>query len=397
MSVSLPFMDVIRDLDQMPPLLQRHRNLIPRVWGTLPRLVVYYQTHHDSSGNPISILPLTQPGIGVTHLIVAAIHINSDPEKLTLNDHPPSHPRNDTLWAELRVLQATGVKVLGMLGGAARGSYQRLDGSQAQFERYYCPLRDMLREKGFDGIDLDVEEEMSLDGIIYLIDRIRDDFGRDFIITLAPVAMALLDEDRNLSGFSYHSLEIKRGCEIAWYNVQFYCGWGDLSDTRMYDLMDRTGWTPIKLVVGMVTSPANGSGFVPFQQLGQVLMRLRGWYGGRFGGVAGWEYFNSLPGGSDRPWIWAQGMTTLLTRPLFPQDPPPDRRMMQQLAEATRASDAILNAAEDAAAKAAQDKAAKANTDVTTRLNEADPDISSGSSAPVPAKFDYYSDGSINE
>ncbi|WP_254517501.1 hypothetical protein, partial [Salmonella enterica] len=76
---------------------------------------------------------------------------------------------------------------------------------------YYAPVRDMVRKHALDGIDLDVEEEMSLGGVIRLIDRIRQDFGKDFIISMAPVAAALLDPVRNLSGFDYEALEVMRG------------------------------------------------------------------------------------------------------------------------------------------------------------------------------------------
>ncbi|OBT51568.1 hypothetical protein VE04_08384, partial [Pseudogymnoascus sp. 24MN13] len=71
---------------------------------------------------------------------------------------------------------------------------------------------------------------MSLAGVIRLIDRLRSDFGGGFIITLAPVATtrATRDPRANLSGFDYADLESERGSEIAWYNAQFYCGWGDV-------------------------------------------------------------------------------------------------------------------------------------------------------------------------
>src|SRR5262249_39775602 len=163
-----------------------------------------------------------------THLILAACHINASPSDITLNDHPPNHPRFQTLWAELRVLQASGIKVLLMLGGAAKGTYTRLESEQ--FEAYYAPLRQLIKERNLDGIDLDVEEPMTLGGIIKLIDRLRADFGPGFIITMAPVAMALLDPEKNLSGFDYEALEVMRSKEIAWYNTQFYCGWGNLSN-----------------------------------------------------------------------------------------------------------------------------------------------------------------------
>ncbi|KAM3068899.1 hypothetical protein ACMFMG_004072 [Clarireedia jacksonii] len=280
-----------------------------------PRIVVYYQTLHHPDGRSISILPLiTQPRIAVTHVIIAALHINDPPGNITLNDHSPSHPRHQTVWAELRILQASGIKVLGMLGGAAKGSYKRFDTlNEASFEAYYIPLRNVIRERGLDGLDLDVEERMSLEGIGRLITRLKADFGPEFIITLAPVASALLSEwpEHNLSEFPYDMLEIEHGEKIAWYNTQFYCGWGDISTTRGYDFLMMKGWPAEKIVVGLVTNPGNGSGFVDFSLLQEVLLTLKNKYPG-FGGVMGWEYFNSFPGDKDRPWEWAAFMTRIL-------------------------------------------------------------------------------------
>lgn len=275
-----------------------------------PRVITYYQTHHNPDGTPISVLPLIEGGTtSLTHLILAALHINDHPAALTLNDHPPSHARNATLWAELRALQRAGVKVMAMLGGAAKGTYARLSGSDAAFEAYYLPLRDLVRERALDGLDLDVEEETPLPAIVRLVDRLRADFGPAFIISLAPVASALLDPRANLSGFDYEALEVLRGREIAFYNAQFYCGWGSAADARTYAAILARGWPADKVVVGLVTNPANGAGFVEWAALAPVLTGLAAW---GFGGVMGWEYFNSLPGGRERPWEWAGMMGALL-------------------------------------------------------------------------------------
>lgn len=175
-----------------------------------------------------------------------------------------------------------------------------------------------MRERGFDGLDLDVEEEMSLGGVIRLIDRLKSDFGPQFIITLAPVAAALLSDkpEHNLSGFSYEALEVMRGSAISWYNTQFYCGWGDISSTAHYDMIIARGYHPSKVVLGMVTNPGNGAGWVPFEILQEVLLNLRTRYGPAFGGVMGWEYFNSLPGDKERPWEWATFMSRNLREDL---------------------------------------------------------------------------------
>ncbi|KAK6074912.1 chitinase [Seiridium cupressi] len=390
---------------------------IPRT--SLPRLILYHQTVNDPSGNPISILPLiTQPDISVTHLIVAAIHINSDPSGLTLNDHPPSDPRFATLWAELRIAQASGISVLGMLGGAAKGSFTRLDQDENTFEVYYTPLRDMIRDRGLDGLDLDVEEPMSLAGIIRLIDRLRADFGPSFLITLAPVAAALLDSRRNLSGFDYEALEVMRGKDIAWYNAQFYCGWGDASTPFMYEMCVARGWDPRKVVMGLITTSDNGSGmplpsyliafisnflcclakllgtaffvrplrvlltsicgigWVPWEVLGPNLVLLRKRLGNeRFGGVMGWEYFNSSPGGKERPWEWAQRMTKLLRDD----------------------GGKSLDLLPDINAEGAKQETAcsKESTPTSSSVFEIDPDTEADAEAPLPDDFQYYSDGPL--
>ncbi|KAK4670145.1 uncharacterized protein QC763_209140 [Podospora pseudopauciseta] len=289
---------------------------------------------------------------------------------------PPSHPRFQTLWAELRILQASGIKVLGMLGGAAKGSFTRLDypSSTPDFEKYYAPLAALIKEQSLDGLDLDVEEEMTLGGIIHLIDRLRSDFGPGFIITLAPVAAALLNHQHNLSGFDYEALEVMRGREISWYNTQFYCGWGDCSNPVMYEMLLVKGWDPEKIVVGLVTNPENGGGFVPFEVLGNVIPLLAGRHP-RFGGVMGWEYFNSLPGGRERPWEWAELMGGYLR----------GRRSVDD--------QGLKQAEEDV--KRLREKAEQERK----RGAAADSDGEDGNEVqvPVPKDFEYHSDGLLED
>jgi chitinase len=260
-----------------------------------------------------------------------------------------------------------------MLGGAGKGSFTRLDLDEATFEAYYCPLRDLVRERGLDGLDLDVEEEMTLAGIIRLIDRLRSDFGPDFIITFAPVAAALMSDNprHNLSGFNYEALEVMRGKDIAWYNTQFYCGWGDLSNTGGFDFIVSRGYPAEKIVIGMITNPCNGSGWVPFEILQEVLITLRNRYPG-FGGVMGWEYFNSLPGDRDRPWEWAEFMTKNV-RPI--------------------SSEAVVPGTSVPLPEPSGDL----STIQKPILIDASDDTSGKEEAPVPKSFEYYSDGISEE
>ena len=279
-----------------------------------PRVVCYHQTHYHKD-EFVSALPLItecEDVIGITHLIIAAIHVNDPPGNITLNDDPPRAAKYDPLWEEVKVFQDVGIKVLGMLGGAARGSFTRLDQSDAIFEAYYTPLRDMLRFHGFDGVDLDVEEEISLNGIIRLIDRLKADFGSSFNITMSPVATALQGQ-QHLSGFDYEALEVMRGSSIDCYHVQFYNNWGRLQDFVGYNAILSRGWPPEKVVVGVLTHPGHGHGFIAFEELERTLRALRQFIP-KFGGVMGWEYFNSVAGDEGRPWEWAEAVGKIVRR-----------------------------------------------------------------------------------
>ncbi|KAE9971435.1 hypothetical protein BLS_004433 [Venturia inaequalis] len=313
-----------------------------------PRLVLYHQTIHHN-GKFVSIKPLTQTG--VTHVYIAAIHLNDPPENITLNDHHPDDPRYEELWQEVEYVQGIEkpITVMGMLGGAAKGSYEKLE---RNFEPYYAVLSTLIRKRSLQGLDLDVEEPTKLSTIQKLITRLKADFGSTFIITLAPVMPALLPRSprltsltyrllhpelpasessivralcqarflkshKHLSGFNHFELEASdAGKLVEWYNVQFYCGWGDASNTRFYEALVTAGWNPRKLVLGVVTNPGNGAGHVELEKLQDVVKTLATKYGNQFGGVMGWEYFNavrekdasraeSMQRPIELPWMWA--------------------------------------------------------------------------------------------
>lgn len=78
---------------------------------------------------------------------------------------------------------------------------------------------------------------MSLAGIVRLIDRLRADFGAGFIITLAPVAAALVEGGGNLSGFGYRGYVESRGAIddpllFFWRGVAGLPRWDDVSPLR---------------------------------------------------------------------------------------------------------------------------------------------------------------------
>lgn len=272
----------------------------PATAATGRRVVVYYQTTHQN-GSYISPLGLTDHDAGVTDVIVGAVHLN-DGGTMTLNDDPPSDAKFTQMWADLATMQSKGVHALAFVGGAAKGSFQRLE---QDFDTYYPLLRNLIRDHSLSGIDLDVEEQMSNDALNRVIDALRGDFGPDFLITLAPVATEL-SGGGGLSGLDYDRLYRERGDQISWFNTQFYCGWGSLADTSGYDQVINHGVVPAsKVVAGTVTNPANCNGYVDMPTLKNTVGSLVQKYSD-FGGIDGWEYFNSLPGDTAAPWEWAQ-------------------------------------------------------------------------------------------
>lgn len=286
----------------------------------LPRLVIYFQTTHDQNGNPISMLPLiNEQGIALTHLIVCSFHINVG-GVIHLNDYPPDDPHFYTLWNETVIMKEAGVTIMGMVGGAAGGSYDTstLDApDDATFETYYGQLHDLIVNFQLQGMDLDVEQPFSQSGINRLISRLRSDFGPDFLITLAPVATAL-ENSANLSGFSYNQLQTDEGSSIDWYNTQFYSGFGTMETPNDFINIVNTGYSPDIIVAGQVTNPAGNGGYIPTSDLNTTIIALDQKYG-QIGGVMGWEYFNSLPGGTSAPWEWAQIVTEILRPGLTPE------------------------------------------------------------------------------
>ncbi|KAJ7686522.1 endo-beta-N-acetylglucosaminidase [Mycena rosella] len=267
------------------------------------RVAVYYQTQYDNSlpsnsafGHYVSPLPLL--GL-ITHLFLAAFHINTD-KSVHLNDNLPEAPFFTQMWQDLGQMQDQGVKLLPL--------------TTDNFDTYYPILANYITEFNLDGMDLDVEQSTSLSVITNLITRLKSDFGADFIITLAPVATAMT-EGSNLSGFDYITLEQQMGSQISWYNAQFYSGFGTLfPDTQYIDIINfGSGLDPNRLVASVLTSPANGDGYVsPDEVVSSVqdLLRatastLEGSTGGHFCYT---DYFNSNPN-STEPWLWAQMMS----------------------------------------------------------------------------------------
>lgn len=198
-----------------------------------------------------------------------------------------------------------------MMGGAAQGSYDgRLCNSKTGRvqDDYYLGLESTLKYHNIDGIDLDIEEGVPLSCPINLVHRLRQDFGDEFIITMAPVASDLTSNGgSSFSDFSYKDFEqSSAGKLLSWYNCQYYSGFVEGSLEASYSSAVSNGYAPSRIVMGVLDSDTDGSGFVGLVEIKETIENLKDDFP-HFGGVDGWEYFDA--GSSDglsRPWMWVK-------------------------------------------------------------------------------------------
>ncbi|KAH8917734.1 glycoside hydrolase family 18 protein [Atractiella rhizophila] len=293
--------------------------LLKRVDTTVKRNIVFVQTFHDTSGNPLSLLPLLNEGTGITHIILASVHLNDDPHDIHLNDNPPSDPMFDQTWREVKQLQAAGIKVMALLGGWGDGSWGHLN---SDFDAYYRPLVDeFIKPFGLDGLDLDIESPQSVDLPLRILTSLYNDMGPNFILTLAPVASALASETGgDLSGFSYFELDQRAVVPgtttklVSWYNAQFYSGFGNPSTPAYYRSIINAGWDPLRVVLGVLVNPNDGNGWYPLAVYQSTVTQLVTQYS-NFGGVFGWEYWDAgARDGLQYPWQWVKAIGQSLGR-----------------------------------------------------------------------------------
>ncbi|KAM3084625.1 hypothetical protein ACMFMG_001270 [Clarireedia jacksonii] len=283
-----------------------------------PRLATYVQTFHTESHKDvnISLLPLLAADIRPTHIILASLHLMKTPGEIHLNDFPPNHSMYDQIWMEVKILQAAGIKVMAMIGGAANGTWPFLAGDDEEVLKYYNPLlNNVIRKYNLDGLDIDIEQAQDINTPLRLIQQLYMDMGPCFTITMAPVATALMSDKKDgLSGFSYQELDSKavrpdgRTPIVSFYNGQFYNGFGNPSSTDSYERVINAGWDPSRIVMGVSANSNDANGWVPIKTLQRCIKDLVKKYPS-FGGVVGWEYFDAgEDDGLKQPYLWMEDL-----------------------------------------------------------------------------------------
>ncbi|KIK53802.1 glycoside hydrolase family 18 protein [Collybiopsis luxurians FD-317 M1] len=287
------------------------------------RVVVYYQTQYPEINIDWKLdflmMKMTKylspiPLIGLaSHLIVSAFHLDGNDNIIYLNKDPPHHASYVRMWRDIARMQGSGVKVIGMLGGASDSSFKNL---KDNFGDWYKKLLECIKEYRLDGFDLAIKEKVDLDVVVKLIQNLRANFGVDFIITLAPVASALMGGEDSVSGLTYSDIESSYGDQIDWYNVQFYLdstttASQDTIATVYTDIVDKCPLDPGQMVISTTTALLYKPGFTKLDVVRTNVGELLQKYGHCFGGIAGWEYANSMP---DRTvyWTWAAQMKAVM-------------------------------------------------------------------------------------
>ena len=181
-----------------------------------PRVIMYYQTF-------TSLKPILLTQIPVTHIHLSSIHFGYDAKNnpyIHLNNDSPYSYTFDNVWTEIQQATKLGIKVKLMVGGAG-GGYASLF---QEFNTFYPMLADLFRNKPFlSGIDLDIEESVSLNNVKMLMSQIKEDFGNSLTLSMAPIQSSLESDEPGMGGFTYKDLlQSPEGKLIDYFNVQFY-------------------------------------------------------------------------------------------------------------------------------------------------------------------------------
>lgn len=234
----------------------------------------------------------------ITHINVSSLHFgkNDNTNYIHLNNNNPNDKCFDILWEQC--LNASKYcKIYLMIGGAGT-AYKTLF---SDFESYYGLLYNLLKSKKFiTGIDLDIEENVNLENIKMLINRLKKDF--EYLeFSMAPLETSLSQDVSGMGGFIYKDLfNSNEGKLIEHFNVQSY---NDYS-LEIFDNIINNGYPPEKIVYGMISSQDINYNI-------NVIKLIYKKYGCKFGGVFNWEYFDSPPDSPKNPEMWSKIMSSI--------------------------------------------------------------------------------------
>ena len=257
------------------------------------KTIYYYQTF-------VGLIDILSHPQDTDVIIISSIHFDKDSngnKSIYLNDNIPHDPIFNELWLETKKLSEQGTTIMLMVGGAGL-AYGNLF---SDFNTYYPMLQKLITGKPWiKGIDLDIEESVSLQNVQMLINQIVKDFGEDFIITMAPISSSLINDGSSMSGINYKELyQSKEGKYIHWFNTQCY----DSFSYKTYRSIISNGYPPEKIIMGMESGQFNNKNF---SNATYEVYKTQYAYP-KMLGVYDWEYLNAPPDQTD-PSQWAKSM-----------------------------------------------------------------------------------------
>ena len=268
------------------------------------KICYYYQTF-------VGLDKILESPESINTIIVSSIHFGLDKGDMPyihLNDLHPDDSAFNTLWTQTKNLsENSNIEILIMMGGAG-GAYEDLF---SNYNIYYPMLVSTIKKRPWiTGIDLDIEEQVSIDNVKELIRDLNRDFGDEFTITMAPLAGSLIDDVSGMGGFVYKNLlNSEEGKYITRLNVQAYGSY----TLAIFRAMVENGYPANKLVMGMLSGQFNSD---TFNDALIEIIKIKNIYPD-FGGVFDWEYWNAPPDSLDS-YKWAQKIKIVLdNKPIF--------------------------------------------------------------------------------
>ena len=249
---------------------------------------------------------LKDPSI-VDTIIVSSIHFGNNKDGspyIHLNNLEPDNSAFNTLWEQTKTLVTNYNKEIILMLGGAGSAYSELFN---KYDTYYPMLLQTLKSHSWiTGIDLDIEESVSIDNIKMLMRDIHDEFGDDFVITMAPLAGSLTNDVAGMGGFIYKDLyNSPEGKFITRFNVQAYGSY----TFETFQAIVNNGYPAKKIVLGMVTGQFSKNSFKDaLDEVKHITHIYKD-----IGGVFCWEYCNSPPDMND-PSDWARLMRQYVRR-----------------------------------------------------------------------------------
>lgn len=250
-----------------------------------PNRILYYQTFSGLSA------VLAQEPVLITHIHLSAIHfgkLKDDESYIHLNNTDPNDPLFDNMWIEISECARKGIKIVLMIGGAGGGFSELF----SNFEICYPKLKScILDHPSITGVDLDIEEDVEIEDVKMLIEMLDKDFGKQFIISMAPIQTDLQIDEPGYGGFSYKQLfNSPYGHRINYFNVQFYA---DFSIIPFKQIVEN-GYPANKIVLGMLSEQFSEARESMLRTISEIHTSYPD-----FGGVFNWELFNASPSATE--------------------------------------------------------------------------------------------------